>query len=153
MKSLETAASTRSACGPSAVLGVAGATRRASTPSPKPALPQPVAVLDQQEDAAGRVQLLAQAFQRVLQQFVEVVHRAPAAEDVRARLGELRAQLAYSVVVDRRRTRYESMTSATPIIAGVQRMSQRSGSSDASQTKTNAESARQTATAKATARQ
>ena len=58
----------------------------------EPGPPLPLAALEQQQDAVGRVELLAHALQRVLQQLVEVVHGAPAAEDVRARLGELGAE-------------------------------------------------------------
>ena len=119
----------------------------------EPCPPLPLAALEQEQDAVGGVELLAHALQRVLEQLVEVVHGTPAAEDVRAGLGELGAQLAYSVVVDRRSMRYESMTSAAPMITEKTRVSQRSMSSDPSHTNTNAESATATATANATARQ
>ena len=52
----------------------------------------PVAVFQEQQDPVGGVQLLAQPLERELEELVQVVPRAAAPEDVRARLRELGAE-------------------------------------------------------------
>jgi hypothetical protein len=78
--------------------------------------------------------LLSEAFERVLEQLVEVGARTPAPEDSR-------------------RMRYDSMTRATPMMTAYSRMSQRSTLMEPSQANTNADRAIATAAANATARQ
>ncbi len=65
-------------------LGIVGDHLPGIHAQPEPGLAHPLAILEEQQDAVGGAQLLAEALQRVLEQLVEVVTRATAAEDVRA---------------------------------------------------------------------